>query len=241
MDTVALDTPAALDWAQFIWDVYHKFKLVEPKGTPGAFEAGAQAMTEAGVDEIVPWAAARSVVQWRGDRGDRLRERLNLQDLRADVHVQPPHVQPGARLDALDQLRGGRRGKAAVEIMLNSPLISDLIFKGEISEIKEIMKKSRNLGMQTFDQALYDMYESNVISYEDALRNADSVNDLRLQIKLNSQRAKSQDLSSGTEHLAIGGEEQLLHLASWRADDLAHVPERSCRLPSPPCSIGRCR
>jgi twitching motility protein PilU len=92
---------------------------------------------------------------------------------------------------------------AAVEIMLNTPLVSDLIFKGEVSEIKEIMKKSRNLGMQTFDQALYDMYEGNVITYVDALRNADSLNDLRLQIKLNSQRAKSSDLSAGTEHLAI--------------------------------------
>jgi len=97
----------------------------------------------------------------------------------------------------------GKGRAAAVEIMLNTPLISDLIFKGEVSEIKEIMKKSRNLGMQTFDQALFDLYETNVITYEDALRNADSVNDLRLQIKLNSQRAKSQDLSSGTEHLAI--------------------------------------
>ena len=97
----------------------------------------------------------------------------------------------------------GKGRAAAVEIMLNSPLISDLIFKGEVSEIKEVMKKSRNLGMQTFDQALFDMYENNVITYEDALRNADSVNDLRLQIKLNSQRAKSQDLSAGTEHLAI--------------------------------------
>eukprot|EP01034_Spumella_vulgaris_P012256 gene12256-15609_t len=82
----------------------------------------------------------------------------------------------------------GKGRQAAVEIMLNSPLISDMIFKGEVSEIKEIMKKSRNLGMQTFDQALFDAYENNVISYEDALRNADSVNDLRLQIKLNSQR-----------------------------------------------------
>jgi twitching motility protein PilU len=97
----------------------------------------------------------------------------------------------------------GKGRQAAVEIMLNSPLISDLIFKGEVSEIKEVMKKSRNLGMQTFDQALFDAYENNVISYEDALRNADSVNDLRLQIKLNSQRAKSSDLSAGTEHLAI--------------------------------------
>ena len=97
----------------------------------------------------------------------------------------------------------GKGRQAAVEIMLGSPLISDLIFKGEVTEIKEVMKKSRNLGMQTFDQALFDLFEQNVISYEDALRNADSVNDLRLQIKLNSQRAKSQDLSSGTEHLAI--------------------------------------
>ena len=92
---------------------------------------------------------------------------------------------------------------AAVEIMLNSPLIADLIFKGEVAGIKEIMKKSRNLGMQTFDQALFDAYENSQITYEDALRNADSVNDLRLQIKLQSQRAKTQDLSSGTEHLSI--------------------------------------
>ena len=92
---------------------------------------------------------------------------------------------------------------AAVEIMLNSPLISDLIFKGDVAEIKEIMKKSRNMGMQTFDQALFDAFEGNHILYEDALRNADSVNDLRLQIKLYSQRAKSTDLSAGTEHLAI--------------------------------------
>ncbi len=92
---------------------------------------------------------------------------------------------------------------AAVEILLNTPLISDLIFKGDVTEIKEIMKKSRNLGMQTFDQALFDLFEANTITYEDALRFADSVNDLRLQIKLNSQRAKSQDLAAGTEHFAL--------------------------------------
>jgi twitching motility protein PilU len=91
----------------------------------------------------------------------------------------------------------------AIEIMLNSPLISDLIFKGEVHEIKEIMKKSRELGMQTFDQALFDLYEADKISYEDALRNADSVNDLRLNIKLNSKHAKNRDLSAGTEHLGI--------------------------------------
>ena len=97
----------------------------------------------------------------------------------------------------------GKGRVAAVEVMLNSPLISDLVFKGEVAEIKEIMKKSRQLGMQTFDQALFDLYETNVISYEDALRNADSLNDLRLQIKLSSERGKSQDLSAGTENLAI--------------------------------------
>lgn len=97
----------------------------------------------------------------------------------------------------------GKGRVAAVEVLINSPLISDLIFKGEVTEVKEIMKKSRNIGMQTFDQALFDLYESNAITYEDALRNADSLNDLRVQIKLNSQRGKSQDLSAGTENFAI--------------------------------------
>ncbi|OIP17553.1 MAG: type IV pili twitching motility protein PilT [Comamonadaceae bacterium CG_4_9_14_3_um_filter_60_33] len=92
---------------------------------------------------------------------------------------------------------------AVVEILLNSPLISDLIFKGEVTSIKEVMKNSRNIGMQTFDQALFDAYESNQITYEDALRNADSVNDLRLQIKLNSKRSKNQNLSAGTEFMTI--------------------------------------
>ncbi|MEM4989408.1 PilT/PilU family type 4a pilus ATPase [Collimonas sp. H4R21] len=96
------------------------------------------------------------------------------------------------------------KGRAvAVEIMLNSPLISDLIFKGDVHEIKEIMKKSRELGMQTFDQALFDLYEEDKISYEDALRNADSVNDLRLAIKLRGKDAKDRDLAAGTEHLGI--------------------------------------
>jgi twitching motility protein PilU len=97
----------------------------------------------------------------------------------------------------------GRGRVAAVEILLNSPLISDMIFKGEVGEIKELMKRSRELGMQTFDQALFDLYEANAVSYEDALRNADSVNDLRLQIKLNSNRARNTDLAAGTEHMSI--------------------------------------
>jgi twitching motility protein PilU len=91
----------------------------------------------------------------------------------------------------------------AMEILLNSPLISDLIFKGEVHEIKEIMKKSRELGMQTFDQALFDLYEADKITYEDALRNADSVNDLRLNIKLHSKHAKNRDFSAGTEALGL--------------------------------------
>ncbi|MEH6435253.1 PilT/PilU family type 4a pilus ATPase [Massilia sp. DD77] len=91
----------------------------------------------------------------------------------------------------------------AMEILLNSPLISDLIFKGDVHEIKEIMKKSRELGMQTFDQALFDLYEADKITYEDALRNADSVNDLRLNIKLNSKHAKERDFSAGTESLGL--------------------------------------
>jgi twitching motility protein PilU len=97
----------------------------------------------------------------------------------------------------------GKGRAAAVEIMLNSPLISDLIFKGEVHEIKEIMKKSKELGMQTFDQHLFDLYENGSISYEDALRNADSVNELRLMIKLHGKEAKDKDLSTGIEHLNI--------------------------------------
>jgi twitching motility protein PilU len=92
---------------------------------------------------------------------------------------------------------------AAFEVLLNTPLIADLVIKGEVGEMKEIMKKSRNLGMQTFDQALFDLFEENAISLDEAIRNADSANDLRLQVKLNSRRARSRDLSAGTEHLSI--------------------------------------
>jgi twitching motility protein PilU len=77
---------------------------------------------------------------------------------------------------------------AAMEIMLQSPLIADLIFKGEVSKIKDVMARSNRLGMKTFDQALFDLYEAHLISYEDALRNADSKNELRLRVKLESKR-----------------------------------------------------
>jgi len=100
-------------------------------------------------------------------------------------------------------VKDGKGRVAAVEVLLNSPLIADLIFKGEVQEIKELMKKSRELGMQTFDQSLFDLYEADKISYEDALRNADSVNDLRLQIKLHGKAAKDRDLSAGLQGLDI--------------------------------------
>jgi twitching motility protein PilU len=82
----------------------------------------------------------------------------------------------------------GKGRIAAMEVMLNTPLIADLIFRGEVTAIKEIMAKSNRLGMKTFDQALYELFEAGVISYEEALRNADSKNEIRLRIKLESKR-----------------------------------------------------
>ncbi len=92
---------------------------------------------------------------------------------------------------------------AAVEIMLNSPLMSDLIFKGNVHDIKELIAKSNELGMQTFDQALFDLYEAGQVKYEDALRNADSVNDLRLRIKLEGKGASNKDLMEGLDNISM--------------------------------------
>jgi twitching motility protein PilU len=87
--------------------------------------------------------------------------------------------------------RAGGKGRiASLEVMLRSPLIADLIFKGEIMKIKEVMAKSNRLGMKTFDQDLFDLYENEKISYEDAMRNSDSKNELRLRIKLESKRER---------------------------------------------------
>jgi len=99
--------------------------------------------------------------------------------------------------------KDGKGRVPAIEIMINSPLISDHIFKGQVHEIKDAMKRSRELGMQTFDQSLFDLYEAGQISYTDALRNADSLNDLRLQIKLHGKEAKDRDLTAGIGHLDI--------------------------------------
>ncbi len=104
--------------------------------------------------------------------------------------------------------RDGRGRVPAVEVMLNSPLVSDLIFKGDVSGIKDLMKKSRELGMQTFDQSLFDLYEAGLISYEDALRNADSLNDLRLEIKLHGKEAKNRNVFAGIGNLDMVPEGQ---------------------------------
>ena len=98
-------------------------------------------------------------------------------------------------------VKTGNGRAAAFEILLNSPLISDLILKGDVHEIKEIMKKSREMGMMTFDTALFELYETGKISYEEAIKNADSQNELRLEIKLRGAGAKDADLNEGIEHL----------------------------------------
>ena len=101
----------------------------------------------------------------------------------------------------------GQGRAAAIEILLNSPLISDLILKGEVHEIKSIMGKSNELGMKTFDQALFDLFEADLVTLEDALRNADSMNELRLRIKLEGKAAKGADEDS-LDHLQLHEEEE---------------------------------
>jgi twitching motility protein PilU len=101
----------------------------------------------------------------------------------------------------------GKGRVAAIEILLNSPLISDLILKGDVHEIKTIMSKSNELGMKTFDQALFDLYEADKISYDDALRSADSTNGLRLRIKLEGKAAKGKDQKDDLDHINLHEEE----------------------------------
>jgi len=103
----------------------------------------------------------------------------------------------------------GKGRVAAIEILINSPLMSDLIFKGEVSEMKELVSKSNEMGMNTFDQALFDLYEEGRISYDNAIKNADSVNDIRLRIKLESKLPGQADVNAGIEDLKIdsGGDD----------------------------------
>ncbi|GGY12292.1 PilT/PilU family type 4a pilus ATPase [Paludibacterium paludis] len=100
-------------------------------------------------------------------------------------------------------LKGGKGRCAAVEVLLNSPLVSDLIVSGDVHGIKDIMGRSTDLGMRTFDQSLFELYEEGRVGLEDALRNADSINDLRLRIKLYSERSKSRDPLGGLDHLDL--------------------------------------
>jgi len=100
-------------------------------------------------------------------------------------------------------LKTGKGRVPAVEVLINSPLIADLILKGDISGIKEIMTKSGEAGMQTFDQSLFNLYEAGLISYDDALRNADSQNDLRLRIKLEGKESRGQELGDSMRNITF--------------------------------------
>jgi len=103
----------------------------------------------------------------------------------------------------------GQQGRVpAVEILLNTPLMADLIFKGNVHEMKELMSKSNEYGMQTFDQALFNLYEEDFITFEDALRNADSINDLRLRIKLEGKDASKTNLMSEVDGLQMEQDEK---------------------------------
>jgi twitching motility protein PilU len=91
----------------------------------------------------------------------------------------------------------------AVEVMINSPLIADLIMEGNVPGIKEIMAKSTEAGMQTFDQSLFTLYEADLISYDEALRNADSINDIRLRIKLEGKDSKGRELGESMRNVTF--------------------------------------
>ena len=99
----------------------------------------------------------------------------------------------------------GKGRRAAVEILINTPLAKELIRKGEIHKLKDLMKKSTNLGMQTFDQALFELYQAGEITYEDALRHADSANEVRLAIKL-SQGGDANTLAAGLDGIGLQGD-----------------------------------
>ena len=122
--------------------------------------------------------------------------------------------------------KDGKGRCAAIEILLNSPLIADLVFKGDIGAIKGIMGKSQGLGMQTFDLALFSLYESGKISLEEALKNADSVNELRLKIKLESKQ------KSGLDDGAAGGGLSLLSLVKPPEPEVESPPP-AAEMPNP--------
>jgi twitching motility protein PilU len=106
----------------------------------------------------------------------------------------------------------GKTGRIpAIEVMLNTPLMADLIFKGDVHEIKTLISKSNEEGMQTFDQALYDLFEAKKITFEDALRNADSINDIRLRIKLHSETAKQSGVANDERDFEMMEDDEKKH------------------------------
>jgi twitching motility protein PilU len=105
--------------------------------------------------------------------------------------------------------KDGTGSVVAVEVMLNTPLVSYLIEKSKVSEIKDVMKRSRELGMQTFDQAVYDLYKSGDISYDEALKNADSINEVRLMIKLGAETGEVPD-DSDIADLSVQNEDDMI-------------------------------
>jgi twitching motility protein PilU len=118
------------------------------------------------------------------------------------MHLAPQNLHTKLRFDLSQNIRAivaqqlvptidGKGRVAAIEILLNSPLVSDLIQRNEIGSLKEAMVKGKEQGMQSFDMALYDLFKQNRISQEQAMHNADSPNDLRLMIKLDSQQGTS--------------------------------------------------
>ena len=131
----------------------------------------------------------------------------------------------------------GKGRRAAIEILLNTQMVSELIFKGEFHEIKPIMEKSRELGMRTFDWALFELYNEGQISYEDAIRNADSANELRLNIKLKSKRGEPNSMASSSlsfdrstpAEMDAAREQELeqQRINQWKRDkEQAKVPSR---------------
>lgn len=109
--------------------------------------------------------------------------------------------------------KDGKGRRAAIEVMICTPLIQDLIRKGEVHEIKDVIKKSTNLGMQTFDQALFDLYKEGVINYDAALAHADSANDLRLMIKLSSETNPDLNMDDAGDNLFLQEEEDFLNVS----------------------------
>ena len=121
----------------------------------------------------------------------------------------------------------GKGRVAAIEILLNTPTIAEKIFKGEFNELKGIMNKSRELGMRTFDWALFELYNEGLVSYEEAIRNADSANELRLNIKLKSQRGEPQRESASLSLHSIPSDEEV---ESQRREELRRQQERRDQL-----------